>query len=51
VTFAIDRIPSLADAMPYKSYVVLYGDESDGVPEYLDDAATDRTQPMRKAAQ
>ncbi len=37
MTFAIDRIPSLADRMPYASYVVLYGDESDGVPVYVGD--------------
>lgn len=40
VTFAIDRIPSLADAMPYALLTVLWGDESDGVPEPLDDGYT-----------
>lgn len=37
VTFAIDRIPSLTDARPYASYIVLEGDQSDGVPEFIGD--------------
>lgn len=34
--YAIDNIPSIVDDLPYASYVVLYDDESDGVPEPLD---------------
>ena len=37
MTFAIDRIPSLADRAPYASYLVLEEDQSDGVPEYIGD--------------
>lgn len=51
MTFAIDNIPSLADAAPYKSYVVLYGDESDGVPELLDGDDTLPPQPARPPRQ
>jgi hypothetical protein len=46
--FAIDNIPSLADRMPYASYVVLHGDESDGVPEYIGDNDTDAMPPPPK---
>jgi hypothetical protein len=47
VKFVIDNIPSLADAMPYSSYVVLYGDESDGVPEPLDGGDTLPREPAK----
>lgn len=38
--YAIDNIPSIVDDLPYASYTVLYGDESDGVPVPLDGGET-----------
>lgn len=47
MTFAIDRIPSLVDAIPYSSYTLLEEGQSDGVPELLGEDNTVCSRPPR----